>query len=68
MLCNFFRDGEATAAWTEERTDLPLYQGDTIDHDGEPYELLDDAAFVADWDSCSVAANIVVKAEPTKRR
>jgi hypothetical protein len=66
MRCTFDVDGEPDASWTEERDDLPLYQGKEVTHDGNPYTVVDGPHYVADWDSASISATfVVVKAAPS---
>jgi hypothetical protein len=68
MLCTFEVDGDPRARWTEQRDDLPLYQGSNIPHIGHFYEIVDEPRYVADWESASISANFVVKQAPTHRR
>jgi len=64
MRCTFHVDGEARA-WKEDRTDLPLYQGDTVLLDGRQFEILDGPRFEPDWESSTIVASFVVKPAPT---
>ena len=65
MRCAFNVDGDSGAIWTEERKDLPLYQGGTVTQDGHAYEIIDGPHYEADWESASITASFVVKPAPT---
>jgi hypothetical protein len=65
MRCTFHVDGDTTAAWTEERADLPLDRDATITHDRRAYEIVDGPNYAADWDSAAISASIVVKPAST---
>ncbi len=65
MRCVFQVDSDPRAGWTEDRSDLPLYQGDTVSRGGHAYEVIDLPRYMADWESTTVSASILVKPAPT---
>ena len=65
MRCKFHIDGDPRGTWHEDRSDLPLYRGDTVLLDGADYEIIDGPQFEIDWTSSSITASFVAKPAPT---
>jgi hypothetical protein len=65
MRCMFRIDGDSRGTWSEDRADLPLYPGDTVVLDGQPFEIIDGPQFAVDWSTTKITATFVAKAAPT---